>query len=432
MAKLEIKSNIVDEITKVFYAWDGIEAISSQDVVDFINNMDANDSLIDLRIHCNGGNVTEGWRIYDALRHSGKQITATIEGMCASMASVIFLAAPKERRFAYKNATLCIHNPEACFLRGDYPERWTAEEVEAQAEKLRIQAETLRQEQQKIVDLYVERTGTDAETLQELMDKDTFVDMTKAIELGFVSSLIAENTAQINKPNNLHRMNNEKTTEVNTNLFQRMLNALGLGSIDEAKQKFKNMVITTTAGVEVTIEKESGKPAVGDLASPDGEHVTLDGTTLVIAEGKITKVTEPVNDIINPLDQSPVKQDGIQALLDKLFADFKAAKDELAQMTTTNDNNVQQIADLNSKIGTMQATIDDLTTRQITDEQQSVLAQVNDLGGIDLLKALKDKQSNGAPAGVANDQMGNKGGREGGPRLGQEFLDEVKKHHKSF
>lgn len=66
------------------------------------------------RLHCDGGSVTEGWAIYDRLRATGKEITATAEGNCASMATIILMAAPKERRRAYENAHICVHNPWMC------------------------------------------------------------------------------------------------------------------------------------------------------------------------------------------------------------------------------------------------------------------------------------------------------------------------------
>ena len=54
---------------------------------EFINGIPAGDDNIELLLHCDGGEVNEGWAIVDKLRSTGKKITATIEGNCASMAN---------------------------------------------------------------------------------------------------------------------------------------------------------------------------------------------------------------------------------------------------------------------------------------------------------------------------------------------------------
>ena len=64
-----------------------------------------------MRLHCTGGDVIEGWAMVDKLRATGKEIRATIEGQCASMATVLLCAAHKENRRAYPHAQILIHDP---------------------------------------------------------------------------------------------------------------------------------------------------------------------------------------------------------------------------------------------------------------------------------------------------------------------------------
>ena len=99
MAKLCIYNEIVDEETKVMYQdWYGTDGVCFKDIHEFIDSMKDDDTDVDIRLHCPGGDCIEGWAIYDALRTSGKNITATIDGECSSMATIVLLAAPKERR----------------------------------------------------------------------------------------------------------------------------------------------------------------------------------------------------------------------------------------------------------------------------------------------------------------------------------------------
>ena len=106
MAILKIHSqiNTADNVADLRYF--GYDGISYKDVDEFVTSIAEDDNEIELRLHCEGGVCTEGWAIYDRLRASGKEITAIVEGLAASMATVILRAAPKERRKAYENATL--------------------------------------------------------------------------------------------------------------------------------------------------------------------------------------------------------------------------------------------------------------------------------------------------------------------------------------
>ena len=80
--------------------WEGIDGICFKDIDGFLASMKPDDDEVDIRIHCRGGDCVEGWAIYDKLRQSGKTISCTVEGECSSMATIILLAAPAERRHA--------------------------------------------------------------------------------------------------------------------------------------------------------------------------------------------------------------------------------------------------------------------------------------------------------------------------------------------
>lgn len=69
--------------------WGIDNGVTFQTIDDFLSSISEDDKTIDIHIHCRGGNVIEGWAIYDALRHSGKEISATIDGECSSMATIV-------------------------------------------------------------------------------------------------------------------------------------------------------------------------------------------------------------------------------------------------------------------------------------------------------------------------------------------------------
>ncbi len=127
---------------------------------------------IHLRINSPGGSVIDGNAIFNALaRHSAKVITH-IDGLAASMASVIAMAGD-EIRMA-DNALLMIHNP------------WTVSMGDA--DDLRADADLLDKMRDIILTSYG-RSQYSAEELVDLMDAETWMTAQEALDAGFIDSI---------------------------------------------------------------------------------------------------------------------------------------------------------------------------------------------------------------------------------------------------
>lgn len=284
MAVLKIFNDIQTENEKNFCKYFGeAEGVCFKDVDEFCEAIPKGDNAIEVRIHCDGGSVVEGWGIYDRLRATGKDITCTVEGNAASMATVILMAAPKERRRAYKNAQICVHNPWVpAYALGD---TLTAAELEKAASDL-------KETQEKMLDLYVERCECNKEEMQALMDEDKFIGVDRAMELGLIGEIIAPASAKKqglvfnNKKENKMAEKNEKV-EVKASLLDRALAKLGLKNIEELA---KGLDLSTSDGQTLTVEREDGEPQIGDKASPDGTFEMPDGKTIVVKDGVITDI----------------------------------------------------------------------------------------------------------------------------------------------
>lgn len=300
MAKLRIYNDIDSQDNKFWYQWFGGDCVCFQDIDAFAASIPEDDDTIDMRIFCNGGSVVEGWAIYDRLRQSGKKISCTVEGKAASMATIIMLAAPKESRRAYENASLLLHNP--------WIPCWALEE-QVTAKDLENHAEEMRMWQNKMVDAYVERCGCDREEVQALMDKDIFIDTKEAIRLGLISSTVPAISASTGKSvssfiNNSKKQNpmaKEQKKEIKASLLDKILAHFGVKSLDEVEQKVYEpqsekkddvvaMELNTSDGQVLTVEREEGDPQVGDKASPDGTFEMPDGKTIVVEDGVITDI----------------------------------------------------------------------------------------------------------------------------------------------
>lgn len=323
MAVLKIHSDIVDEETRVVrLMWTGIDGTSFSTVDAFIDSIPKDDNEIEIRLNCEGGNISEGWSIYDKLRATGKDISAVIEGKCASMASILLLAASKERRSGYTNSMLCIHKPLVLANKG----------CTMRSNDLRQMADDLDRENEKFLDLYVERTGADREQLQSLMEEDRYVDMDQAKELGFVSTILLPLSASKKDHSNINNMaKTGENVEVSQSLFAKMLAKLGYAKIEDAEAAFKKVALdlSTADGSTLTVEREEGEPQVGDTASPDGEHLMPDGSTIVVEGGVITEIRDPEEENNNDkLDAANARIAELEAELTSLRAQAKS-QDEL-------------------------------------------------------------------------------------------------------
>jgi ATP-dependent Clp endopeptidase proteolytic subunit ClpP len=264
MATLKIYDDIVSKDEKqMMLAWGVDEGFSFIDTDNFIASIPTEDNNIDMVINSRGGDAVEAIAIYDALRQSGKIISADIIGQCSSAATIILLAAQKELRSATANATIMIHNPYTCHVEGN-------------AGELQQATNDLQKLTDKYLDIYEERTGTDRATLQTIMDEGSDMNSQKALELGFINKVDVPASARNDKNKIMNKI------EFNS-VVKAVAKALGYN--------FKALELETADGNKLVLEKESGEPAVGDkVTSPDGDYVMPDGSTIKVESGAISEI----------------------------------------------------------------------------------------------------------------------------------------------
>lgn len=427
--KINFYSDIVNEQERIWYEWDGIEdAVSFQSIQKLLASRGEDDKRIDLFFNCKGGDCIEGWAIYDLLRQqTGCEITATIEGECSSMASIILLAAPLENRKAYANAHLCIHNPAVCWFDTDYYERLTAENVRKTATQILNQAESLQNEQNKILAAYVDRTGTDAETLQALMDQDIYIDMAKAQELGFISGTLAPTTAHKNAQFRAYNTNQNTNNKMNKtkakvtaleNVFTAIKKLVGM----EDSASMKALEVTDVDGNVLTIEREEGDPQVGDAASPDGTYVLEDGTTITVENGEITAIT-PAADPEEDQDakaKKNAKAEGEGEGTDP-DPDVEELQKTIEEQTSTIETLTKQVEELTEQVKT-------LTEQQASAEDKAVLEMVAKAGGKEkVAKALAARSTFNA----SNTKVVDRKPAPKEEKIGDSYLEDAKKAHEA-
>jgi ATP-dependent Clp endopeptidase proteolytic subunit ClpP len=130
--------------------------------------------VIELHLHCPGGDVFEGNVIYNAIKESTKPVDVYIDGMAASMASVIMLAGRKI--YMAENAFIMIHAPHT-FSCGN-------------AEDLEKAAHLLRSIETNFIDAFCARTGKEKEAVAEWLQGDNWFNAKEASEEKLIDGIV--------------------------------------------------------------------------------------------------------------------------------------------------------------------------------------------------------------------------------------------------
>ena len=357
MAALKIYNDIVGEEEKVFFrdAF-GIDSVCFKDIDTFLASIPADDNTIHLHINCNGGSVIEGWSIYDKIRASGKEVTTIVEGKAASMATVLMMCAPKERRFATPSSRFLVHNP------------WidpAAIGMTATADDLATESQRLQEEQKRILNLYVERCECDADEMQALMNENKWIDTTKAQELGLIGSVLAHVSAK---------------TTLNNNIMKKNFVEKLMARIEQAILGAQALTINTADGSEIEVDRENGEPQVGDAATPDGEHTLPDGRVIVIDGGVITEIREA------QAEEEETQEEETQAEATTEEPQAQAAEEEAESNEV--EELKQRIAELEAENEELKKQLEEAKGNEKSEEDEEILAAVSRAGGRDALAKL--------------------------------------------
>lgn len=149
----------------------GAWGISAKDFLGQLKNIPAGRPLT-LSLHSPGGEVFDGLAIYHALKARGN-VNVRIEGLAASMASVIAMAGT--RISMPRNAYLMIHNPSG-FAMGD-------------AGDMRQLADLLDKLKGSLIAAYRDRTKKSDEDLTAMMDAETWLTGEEAVAQGFADEV---------------------------------------------------------------------------------------------------------------------------------------------------------------------------------------------------------------------------------------------------
>lgn len=152
---------------------------------------------ITIRIHSPGGDVMDGFAIYNILSGLTARIDIYVDGMAASMASVI-ACLPNATLHMPENAWMMIHKPWGGSM-GD-------------ADDMRDYAEFLDRNEAMLIRAYVNKTGKSEDEIKAMLKPETWLNGQEAVEHGFANHVIAplkaaaalnHRTEELNMPSEL-------------------------------------------------------------------------------------------------------------------------------------------------------------------------------------------------------------------------------------
>lgn len=143
---------------------------------------------LNLHINSPGGSVFQGIAIYNMLKESKAKVNIYVDGVAASIASVIAMAG--DSIFMSSNSMMMIHNPYTYMV--------------GNANELRKAADFMDKLTDASKQAYLDKAGDKLtnDKIQEIMDDETWLSAQEAVDLGLADEILApvQVAASINNP----------------------------------------------------------------------------------------------------------------------------------------------------------------------------------------------------------------------------------------
>ena len=242
-------------------------------------------------LNSGGGDVFAGLEIYNALRELDAEVTVRVDGLAASIASIIAMAGDKI--IMSPGSLMMIHRPSV-FAAGNVDDLDKAKQV-------------LLKIEESITPIYVERSGLSTEKVSEMLTAETWMSAEETVELGFADEVIKTEKASLKET------------------IQNALNGDFAFSMEATKEAIANMAVKMEEkkeedNVVKPIETEEPTPVESPVEVKADE--TEETTEVEVKETKVTEenkeeeiMTEEqkanaaanaTGQVIAPAEQAPV------------------------------------------------------------------------------------------------------------------------------
>ena len=337
---IQNKANKVAEV----YIFDeiGSHGVTAQKFIEEIKGL--GDRPINIRINSLGGDVFNGMAIHNVLKKRTYNTTVYIEGIAASIATIIALGA--DEVIMAENSLFMIHNA------------WGG--VMGDAKEMRKSAATLEKISNELTEIYVKKTGLSYEAISEMMDNETWLSADEAYELGFVDSI--SDAMKIAAKYDVSKFKNITNEEIQNKFNNNIKNKKMTNELKEwFNSKVEEIVAAVKSDVKVSEEVANDTEITVNLGDNDeiknkisdfeaknielSEKITSLENELVSAKGSnetLTNEVEALNAKINKADAkgTEIETDGDPAVVENKKEDANADfYNAMAQMMRNKFNN---------------------------------------------------------------------------------------------
>lgn len=150
----------------------GVHGITAKTFLEDLKKLKGKD--VTIHINSTGGDVFQGQAIYTALKNYTGKVTVKIEGLAASMATIIALAA--DRVEMTSNSLFMIHSPMS--------------NVFGNKAQMRKQINALEKVETTMLSVYKAKTNISEDEIEQMMARETWLSAHEALELGFVDEVL--------------------------------------------------------------------------------------------------------------------------------------------------------------------------------------------------------------------------------------------------
>jgi len=254
------------------------------------------DTPMSLHINCVGGDVFEGMAIYNVLKKRTARTTVYIEGIAASMGSVIALAG--DEVVMAENSLFMIHNA------------WGG--AMGEATEIRKTAALLDKISGEIADIYTKKTNLPYNRVKEMMDEETWLSADEAFNLGFIDSI--SDAIKVAAKYDVSKFKNITDKEIQNKLS---VNLKSKKMTEELKNWFNAKVEEIITKVKASNESETEDVKEVEVMMADEKEVS---EKLTGFEAKVTELDSFVAELVGEKETLTQEVERLNALLSKADA----------------------------------------------------------------------------------------------------------------
>ena len=231
----------------------GMWGVTAQNFISDIK--DLKDTPINLRINSLGGDVFDGLAIYNIIKKRTAKTTVYIEGIAASIATIIALGA--DEVVMSENSLFMIHNASGGAM--------------GESKDLQKTAEVLNKITRQLAEVYEAKTGLSQTAIQDMMDAETWLNAQEAFDLGFIDTI--SDAIKVAAKYDVSKFKNITQEEIKNKLS---ININNKKMTNELKDWFNSKVEEIVASVkgEVKVSADVAEQTAITVNLGDNEEIT--------------------------------------------------------------------------------------------------------------------------------------------------------------